>query len=189
MITYISVLRGINVGGKRKILMADLKKMYLSLGFQNITTYIQSGNVIFNYSKQADPDVIENKLQNAILKSFGYEVPVIIRNIEELQKIFTNNPFTKSEDFEIERLHLTFLDKKPTKENTDSLALVDISPDSYHIINKDVYIYCNGKAIDSMLTNKLFESKLKVRATNRNWKTITKLNEIIINQYAVNKYF
>ncbi|NQU33219.1 MAG: DUF1697 domain-containing protein [Bacteroidetes bacterium] len=182
MTTYISVLRGINVGGKRKILMADLKKLYLSLGFQNITTYIQSGNVIFDYPTSTDNENFENNIQEAILQLYGFDVPVIIRKSEELQQIFNSNPFIKTEDFDINKLHLTFLKKKPEKENIDGLALIDTSPGKYQIIDKDIYIYCNGRTIDSKLTNKLFENKLKVRATNRNWNTVTKLHELIINQ-------
>ncbi|MDT0685080.1 DUF1697 domain-containing protein [Autumnicola psychrophila] len=94
MESKIAILRGINVGGKRKILMADLRDLCGELEMDNVKTYIQSGNIIFN-SAGRNP-ILENKLERAIMKKFRFEVPVIVRTLEELQEIVDQNPFYTS---------------------------------------------------------------------------------------------
>ena len=100
---YISILRGINVGGKRKILMSDLKELYQSLGFEDIQTYIQSGNVIFNSA--LDKNEISIQIEKAVFEKYGFEVPVIIRTKEELQKIQSSNPFVESKNNKAELIN------------------------------------------------------------------------------------
>ena len=175
MTKHISILRGINVGGKRKILMADLKKLYAKLGFKNVISYIQSGNVIFE-AKENDQAKIEAKIYKAIKKAYDFEVPVVVRSAEEIAQIISNNPFTsKSEE---ESLHLTFLKEIPLDGNLEKIATYDYPPDKFKIVGKDVYIFCVGKYHKSKLTNNFFEKKLKVGATTRNWKTVNKLLEL-----------
>lgn len=178
MTRYISILRGINVGGKRKMLMTDLKKLYGDLGFSNVVTYIQSGNVIFDLGTKESSIQIADKIEQSISHKYGFEVPVIVRTIPELQQSFKSNPFLISQGVEIERLCLTFLKSLPSEEKLKSLVGLDFHPDKFKIIDKDVFIYYSGKSRDSKLTNNLFEKKLKVSATTRNWKTVRKLVEL-----------
>ena len=175
--TYISILRGINVGGKRKILMTDLKKLYTQLGFTDIVTYIQSGNVIFN-SKEKNVPKLESSIKNKILEVFGYDVPVIIRSVAELKEIINNNPFKDIEGSTSEKLYITFLSKEPEERNEINLANYDLKGDEFKIVRKNVFICLKGKASDSKITNNLLEQKLKVTATTRNWKTTEKLLEL-----------
>ncbi len=177
MTKYISILRGINVGGKRKILMADFKKLIQDLGFTNIHTYIQSGNVIFNSHKIENDDTISHNIEQLISKTFGFGVPVIVRTVDEIKQSISNNPFLKDND-DFERLHLTFLKEKPTSDKLEKIKSYDYSPDKFEIKNKDIYIFCSGKYSKSKLTNKFFEDKLKITATTRNWKTVNKLYEM-----------
>lgn len=177
METKIAILRGINVGGKRKVLMADLKELMETIGYQNIQTYIQSGNLIFNGGDKLENKGIEQEIENAILKKFSFEVPVIVLSAEEIENAVANNPFYKA-DADINKLHLTFLNEMPNK---DKLALVesfDHSPDQFKIIGKNAFIYCEDSYHKSKLTNDFFEKKLKVKATTRNWKTVLKLWEL-----------
>lgn len=163
------------MGGKRRILMADLKEMFSDLGFTDISTYIQSGNVIF---KSEDKDrELEARLEKTIKESFGYDVPVIVRSAGELEKAISNNPFYKSHA-DLQKLHLTFLQQKPSEENKKQIASFGSEFDKFVIDEKDVFIYCEGKYHESKLTNNFFERKLKVGATTRNWKTVLKLNEL-----------
>ena len=178
MTKYISILRGINVGGKRKILMSDLKKLYSDLGFSNIITYIQSGNVIFDTNSIDNIVDLESKIEQSITSTFGFDVPVIVRTVPELQRSIAANPFLKKQDVEVERLCLTFLKDLPASEKQDSLTKIDFHPDKFEIIDKDVFIFCHGKYSQSKLTNNLIENKLKVGATTRNWKTVCKLFEL-----------
>lgn len=173
----IAILRGINVGGKRKILMADLKSMFEKMKFSNVSTYIQSGNVFFDVEKGFDNRDLGQKIENAIEKEFGFEVPVIVRTPKEIDSAINQNPFN-NDDTDIVHLHLTFLNEEPTTENQEKAESYNYEPDKFEIKGKDVFIYCEGKYHQSKLTNIFFEKKLKVNATTRNWKTVLKLSEL-----------
>ena len=181
MAKYISILRGINVGGNRKILMDDLKSLFEKLEFSNVHTYIQSGNVIFDSDQKRSNADLEQKIQQAIAETFGFDVPVIIRTSEEMTISIANNPFWKAKDAEIDRLHLTFLKELPSKEQFDKLKALSFNPDRFEIIGKDVFLFCSAGYSDSKLTNQFLENKLGTTATTRNWKTIIKLQEIILS--------
>ena len=176
MQTYIAILRGINVGGKKIIKMTDLVKLFDNLGYFNIRTYIQSGNVIF----EADDDkyLIHGYLEQSIMETFGFEVPLILISKNELQELIDKNPFIKNTISEIDNLHATFLNTFPDALNIKGLETIDFSPDKFMIIDKCLYLKCSGKYSDSKLTNTFIEKKLKVRATTRNWKTVMKLIEL-----------
>lgn len=174
-VKYISVLRGINVGGKRKILMADLKKMYAELGFENCISYIQSGNLIFESTKLSNTE-LGSKIEDAIAEKFGFTVPVIVRTSDEWEQSVQANPYADSH--EKESLCLTFLNETPKAELTAVISELNFEPDSFQIIDKDVFIYCPGKYHQTKLSNQFFESKLKVKATTRNWNTVLKLLEL-----------
>lgn len=172
----VAILRGINVGGKRKILMSDLKSLCEKMEFENVTTYIQSGNVIFESDKPNHE--LENALEKAIAEKFGFDVPVIIRTKEEFEKAIRSNPFFY-EDSDIGQLHLTFLKEEPSQEQQQELATYNYVPDKFKHVNKEVFIFCEGKYHKSKLSNNFFEKKLKVGATTRNWKTVLKLWELL----------
>jgi uncharacterized protein (DUF1697 family) len=177
MNTFVAILRGINVGGKRMIKMEALKQLFASLGFSKIETYIQSGNVFFQCKK-----ISEEKLAATIAKEiesvFAFDVPTIVKNVDELKQIITNNPFTKDKNKQVEFLHVTFLAITPTKENVDAITKLSFGDDAFAIINKAVYLYCPNSYSNSKLTNGFFENKLKVIATTRNWKTCNELVSI-----------
>lgn len=173
---YISILRGINVGGKRKIIMAELKSLYIDLGFSDVVTYIQSGNVIFK-SKQNNITSLESKIENAILEKYGFSVPVIVISQNEFEKCVSLNPFVQ-ESVELNRLHVTFLKEQPKNILVDEFNKLKFENDQFKIMGKFVYLFCPIKYSDSKLTNNLFEKKLKVVATTRSWKTLIKILEI-----------
>jgi len=174
----IAILRGINVGGKRKILMADLKLLFQNLGFSNISSYIQSGNVIFIDDNGLNDLDIAKQIEHAITAKYKFDVPVIIRSSKEIAKAVKKNPFYKKNAEDISQLHLTFLNEKPTKENLTKIESYNYEPDKFVIIGKEVFIFCADKYHQSKLTNNFFEKKLKVSATTRNWKTVLKLVEL-----------
>ncbi len=175
MTKYIALLRGINVGGKRKILMKDLKLLFKNLGFKNISTYIQTGNVFFSSEKTKKE--ISPKIKTEIFKQFAFNVPVIIRTTKEMNTAFLSNPFVKRHA--LEKLHLTFLNQSPTQEKIKALKeLTSKSPDQFEIIGKNAFILCQDKYHKSKLSNSFFEKKLNVTTTTRNWKTLAKLVEL-----------
>lgn len=172
MPTYISILRGINVSGQKKIKMADLKKLYQSLGFENVQTYIQSGNIVFE-SKETSVIELQTIIFDAIQKHYGFEVPNIILKPEEVEVALKNNPFK-----EIEKMYFTFLAEEPTKENIKKLYTYSFDEEYYELIDKVIYFHCPNGAGRAKMSNNFFENKLRVMATSRNLNTTKKLLEM-----------
>lgn len=181
MARYISILRGINVGGNRKILMADLKNLYEKLEFSNVQTYIQSGNVIFESDRHDSNAELEQLIQQATSETLKFDVPVIVRTAQEMAESIANNPFWNEKDADIDRLHLTFLKEMPTPEKLEKIKTMAFPPDKYEIIGKEIFIFCSAGYSDSKLTNQFFENKLGIPATTRNWKTVMKLHELALS--------
>jgi len=179
MTKYISILRGINVGSGRKVPMADLKKLCENLGLQNVQTYIQSGNVVFELPKTENVSELETRLQKAFTQAFGFDIPVLVRTAEEWAESIAQNPFLKEENVDIDRLHLTCLKELPATVLLEKIRTIQYPPDRYEIIGRDVFIFCAAGYGTSKLVNSFFESKLKTPATTRNWKTVMKLHEMI----------
>lgn len=171
---YISMLRGINVSGQKKIIMEGLKKLYESLGFKKVQTYIQSGNVIFQ-STEADSSSVIQKIEKKITKVYGFEVSVLIRTPKELCQVIARIPFTKQE---AEKSYVTFLSDVPVEVPTDEINKAKNSSEKFKIIGKEIYFYCPTGYGKTKLSNNFFEKKLKLSATTRNWNTVNKLLEI-----------
>ncbi|MCU4174077.1 DUF1697 domain-containing protein [Carboxylicivirga sp. N1Y90] len=178
MTKYIALLRGINVGGKRKILMADLKELFKNMGYSDISTYIQSGNVVFSSTKKESNVNLADKIEKAILKKFGFEVPVMVRTAQEFKSLLESNPYYKNASSDVDRLHLTLLKEEPALEAINKLKQVDVGDDEFEIVGSSVFLYSTKQYRDTKLGNNFFEKKLKVGATTRNWKTILKLVEL-----------
>jgi uncharacterized protein (DUF1697 family) len=172
MATYISILRGINVSGQKLIRMEDLKSLYEGLGFRNVRTYIQSGNVIFNSDLNSPIPEISRKIAKAIEEKYFFLVPVIIRTAHEMNRIHSSNPFLKEAGIDNEKLHVTFLEEAPALADISALQNFNYPPDRFIINGKEIYLYCPGGYGNTKLSNTFFEKKLHVQATTRNWKTV-----------------
>ena len=175
---YISILRGINVSGQKKIKMIDLKSLYKELGFQNVLTYIQSGNVIFDSIDKNKTDLKE-KIENAIEVNYKFHVPVEIRTNREMSKIIENCPFGSIDLVESgTKVLLSFLSSNPSKANVNDVLKHVVSPEQLVIKGKEAYLYCPNGYGKSKLSNNFLEKKLGVKATTRNWKSVHKLYEL-----------
>ena len=190
MQTYISILRGINVGGKKSVKMDVLRKIYVDLGFQNVQTYIQSGNVVFCSENSSTQD-LAIKIAEKILETFAFDVPIIILTLQELQEVIKNNPFLveiiennqkenqqeNQQDSQKDKIHfhITFLSEIPEKALFDKIKENIYQKDEFSLLGKSIYLYCPDSYSNSKLTNGFFETKLKVIATTRNWKTSLEL--------------
>jgi len=174
---YVALLRGINVSGKRKILMKDLRTLCENNNLKNVETYIQSGNVFFTSASKAQN--LEKKIKKMILDSYGFDVPVIVRTKEEMKEVVNSNPFLNEVGDAIERLYVTFLGQSPELEKVDLFNKLSFNKDKFQIEKSHVYINYETKASQSKLTNNLLESKLKVSCTSRNWKTTLKILEML----------
>jgi len=174
----VAILRGINVGGKRKILMKDLTDVFIQIGFKDVKSYIQSGNIIFSCTKNYSHEQLSLLLEQKILNKFGFDVPVIIRDKDELYGLIKNNPYYNTKA-DLDKLYVTLLQELPNHESLKVIETINHSPDLFSINDTNIYICCNGKYHQSKLSNTFFEKKLCVKATTRNWKTLMKLYEMI----------
>ena len=172
MSTYISLLRGINVSGQKKILMADLKALYEELGFINVQTYIQSGNVVFG-CKETTPTQLQKIIFNKIKSHYGFEVPNLILTPNEVEEALNNNPYQ-----DIEKPYFTFLSENPLQENIDALNSISFENEFFELKGNVLYAHYPNGAGRAKMTNNLIERKLNVKATTRNLNTTKKLLEM-----------
>jgi uncharacterized protein (DUF1697 family) len=174
MATYISILRGINVSGSKVIKMDALRKTFEALGFKNVQTYIQSGNIVFQ-CKQSKTESLEKKIHQQIETTFGFDVATMVLEVDYLKTIIKKNPFIKDKSKDVARMHVTFLSAIPTKELHDKIKMGDYKEDEFILIGKAIYLHVPISYGNSKLSNNFFENKLKVAATTRNWKTVNEL--------------
>lgn len=176
MTTYISILRGINVGSSKRIKMEDLRNLYSRLNMQSVKTYIQSGNVVFN-SDNSNSSLLKAKIEEEIRSSFGLDVKVIIRTKHEFKNLIKKCPF-KEED--INHIYVTFLPENPSENLIKAINFDDIKnkTDKIFFNRKEIYIFLPGGYGRTKLNNNYFEKKLGMSATTRNWKTVNKLMDI-----------
>ena len=174
MATQLALLRGINVGGKNSLPMVDLAAMFESAGCTKVRTFIQSGNVTFT----AAPKVcagLSGAIAAQIMKKYGYRIPVILRTVKQLRDAVAANPFPGEE----ERLHLMFLQVKPNARLVATLDANRSSPDRFLVRGAEIYLHLPNGAGQSKLTNAWFDSRLSTVSTLRNWRTVTKLLELM----------
>jgi uncharacterized protein (DUF1697 family) len=176
METYIALLRGINVSGQKMIKMTDLTALLSEINFQNIRTYIQSGNLIFEYPA-TDQKELTGLIERKILHQYKFDVPVVIRHKTDLLKIKEYNPFLKRNE-NIDKLHVTFLDNEPSNDLIEKAKETAGSSDEFEVIGREVFVFCPDGYGNTKLNNTFFEKKFKTKATTRNWKTVVKLGEI-----------
>lgn len=179
MIKYVSILRGINVSGQKIIKMDALKKMYENLGFQNIQTYVQSGNAIFS-TNCTNIKELEKTISSQIEIEFGYKVPAIVLSTTKLETIISNNPFTKDYHQDTSAIYITFLAETPTSIDQESIMQKKHPNEEISFTTHAVYLYCPIGYGKTKLNNNFLESKLKVQATTRNWKTTTELLKLAV---------
>ena len=170
MNTYVALLRGINVGGHKKVTMTVLRDLLAKAGFQNVQTYIQSGNVIFQSSEKASE--LEKTIQNSILNHFGFEVSVIVKTNKEIQTILTNCPFSEAKKMES---YYIILNRIPETNLVEEAAKITYVNEEI-IIKKDcLYFYSSAGYGRTKFNMNTYERKLKVVCTSRNHKTMVKL--------------
>ncbi|MCW5518625.1 DUF1697 domain-containing protein [Aureitalea sp. L0-47] len=175
MYRYIALLRGINVGGHKKLPMAELRELLSSLGFRDVQTYIQSGNVTFRSSSEASAEELQDTFQKAILQKYGWQVPVLVKKPTEIEEFLNNCPFPKEKK---EKSYFTLLFKPPSTENIETTLSYQYPNEEYHITPQCVYFYCSTGYGRAKLSGNFFENKLKVTVTARNYRTMMKLLEL-----------
>lgn len=171
--TYVALLRGINLGARNKISMAGLRELFAGLGAEDVTTYVQSGNVVFKAAIPARE--LAGAIETEIKRDLSLDVAVLLRTRTELAAIVERNPFGGSEAKE---LHVTFLADRPQAARAAQLDPQRSHPDEFRVVGREVYLRCPNGYGRSKLTNAYFEKQLALVATTRNWNTVTKLAEL-----------
>lgn len=174
MPTYIALLRGINVSGQKKIKMSELKELIKSQGFDNVQTYIQSGNLIFSYT-ETEPQVLESKIKTAIAKAYGYDVEVFVTDRHEFLSIVESSPYSDDDRTDLKQLYYVFLMDPPDQEEAKKLNSETYAGEEFLITERCIFLNCFGGYGKAKCNNNFFEQRLNIRATTRNYNTVKTL--------------
>jgi uncharacterized protein (DUF1697 family) len=162
--------------------MTDLAVLYKNLGFKDVATYIQSGNVIFSCDAELKVRDISLKIEREINKRYNYDVPVLIRTVKEMKKLISVNPFLTEKKFDPAKMAVMFFYEKSSEAQIQKVINIDYPPDKFKIIGGEIFIYCpNGFGKTKLYTN-FFEKKMGAVGTARNWKTVNTLLNIVENR-------
>lgn len=176
MKTYVALLRGINVGGKRRLPMKELVGLFEDVGALEVRTYIQSGNVVFAPGSTSVAE-LQSELERAIEARFGFDVPVVMRTVEALREAVSHNPFVAT-GADPRHLHMGFLADAPTDGAVASLDPARSDVDSFRVLGAEVHLHVPGGMGRTKLTTDWFDRRLGTTMTVRNWRTVHKLIEI-----------
>jgi uncharacterized protein (DUF1697 family) len=167
---WIALLRGINVGGKNKVPMADLRRLVEEAGATSVATYIQSGNIVFTHPS-SDRVALRAQLEAVVQSESGVSSVIVLRSFVELAKVARAKPFGADNT----NTHVSFLERKPSVAAVRSVAGLAIAPDEIKVVGSDAFLYYPNGVSGSRLTGPLLERRLGVPGTARNWRTVTQL--------------
>jgi uncharacterized protein (DUF1697 family) len=174
---HVALLRGINVGGKNMLPMKELASLFAEAGCADVTTYIQSGNVLFSANGKVVAGLAAT-ISHQIDERFGVRVPVVLRSATELMAAIKNNPFLQA-GAEEDSLHVYFLAGVPDAKDVTGLDAARSAPDTFAVVGREIYLQLPNGMARTKLTNAYFDSKLRTVSTARNWRTILKLAELL----------
>jgi uncharacterized protein (DUF1697 family) len=175
--TYVALPRGINLGARNKISMADLRALFVALGHEEVATHLQSGNVIFRSPGGGKAADLIAAIERRIKRDLALDVTVLLRSKAQLAKIQAGNPFAgRTKD--PTKLHVTLLADTPDRARVRDLDPKAGGPDEFRVVGREVYLHCPNGYGKSKLSNAYFEKQLGVVATTRNWRTVAKLAEL-----------
>jgi uncharacterized protein (DUF1697 family) len=175
MARYVALLRGINLGSHNKVAMPALRSLVEGLGYDDVTTYIQSGNVVL--TSPASAAKVASAIREAIDKEFGLDVAVVVRTRQQLKKVVDGNPFSKKAK-DAGHLHVVFFADKPKAADVKALTSADWGHDEVAVKGTEAYLHLPNGYGRAKLNNMLVEKQLGVAATTRNWRTTTKLLDL-----------
>ena len=174
MAKYIALLKAINVGG-HTVKMDHLKKLFEKMGFENVETFIASGNVVFE-TKSQSVDSIKKKIETELEKSLGYKVATFIRTTKELKEIAEHKPFTEFDlNDEQNSLYIGFLDNQPNKDSQKKILALSDKANEFYFNKTELYWLCRKNFSASGITGKTLEKALGMETTIRNSTTIRKM--------------
>ena len=171
-VTSVAFLRGVNVGGHRKIAMNDLKQWLLEAGFSKVATYIQSGNVALEHPAGLD---VATAVRRALAEHPDGDVPVVVRTSDEVLRVEASNPYP---DADHTRLHVAFLAKAPEEAALSAALERSWQPEEFRVVGRDVYLFLPAGMGRSTMVPRLGIIK---GATTRNWNTVLSLADLVRN--------
>jgi uncharacterized protein (DUF1697 family) len=171
--TYVCMLRAVNVGGTT-VKMDRLRELFAGLGYSSVSTYIQSGNVLF--TTPGRPADLGRAIEQRITEELGISLNAVLRSRAQLAQVVGANPFIPL-GADTAKLHVTFL-AGPPQTDASTTQLPNVAPDEFRIIGQEVYVHCPGGYGTTKLTNAFWERRLRIGATTRNWRTVNKLLEL-----------
>lgn len=172
MRTYLAFLRGINVGGYRPLKMEELREMFTLMGFKNVSTYIQSGNVMFDADKGPDR-LLARQLHQRIQETFEYDVPVFVREQSLVEEIHTEFPF---EDRKGWIGYVTFLEQEPSQKQIETLLEINSDIEQLQVRRREIFSHVDKETTTKpVFSNSFIESKCKMSATTRNLRTLERI--------------
>lgn len=170
--TLVSMLRGVNVAGQNMLKMSKLAELYESLGFKNVRTYLQSGNVVFSHNS-GEPAKVATKIEKALAQRLALDVTVFLRTSQDMGGVVAKNPFRHQK-----MIYITFLRTKPENVPMDKLNSVRGPGEEFRIIDREVFLYLPNGSGRTKLSNNHLEKTIGLPATTRNWNTVTALAEM-----------
>jgi uncharacterized protein (DUF1697 family) len=173
---YLALLRGVNIGGANQMKMDDLKAVFSELGFENVKSYINSGNLAFNAKKTAETKLID-KIETAVEAKFGRRIHVMVREQKDIERIIKNNPFDGQYESH-KHMHVLFLKEPMPAEKAKQLQASALPGEHYEVRGREIYNHLPNGVAGSLLTKGFFEKKPVVPFTGRNWRTVEKLAEL-----------
>jgi len=173
--TWIALLRGINVGGNNILPMADLRDILAGLGHENVKTYIQSGNCIFD-NPSTDAELISDQLSDAIEKRFSFRPKVMCIGADRINSALENNPFPQDPEI-LKNLHMFFMTEKPKAIDDELLSSIQKEGEEYKYLNRVFYLYAPNGIWKSKIGARV-EKILGVPMTARNLRTVMKLQAL-----------
>lgn len=177
MTTYVALLRGINIGPHKRMKMERLRATCEALGFKNVRTYIQSGNIVCQAGKLSS-DAAARKIEAQIVKDFGFSADVIARTGDEMKQIVVGNPLLKEQGVDISKLHVVFFSEAPLSEAIKKLEAIVQAPDKVRHRGKEIYFYFPNGVSGSSIWKHNLDRVMGISGTMRNWRTVNTLHDM-----------
>jgi uncharacterized protein (DUF1697 family) len=174
---HVALLRAVNVGGRNRIAMAHLRELLEGLGYEGVRTHLQSGNAVFT-APGTPPERVAREIEDALAEQLALAARVLVRTEDELRRVVANNPLLDLAS-DPARLLVTFLSKAPDQEALSELAPADFEPDEFAAGEREIYAWHPEGVRATKLSNAFWERRLGVVATARNWRTVTRLLELM----------
>jgi len=179
--TFVALLRGINVSGRRAIPMGALRESCKALGLDDVRTYLQSGNLVVRAGGQR-PDELAARLRDAIAREFGHEVDVQALSARQWERVVGANPLRPATGARASLYHATFLSSSVPERRFRSLDLPASAGERAMMVGKVIYLYCPNGYGKTKLSNAFFEKAFQLSATTRNWRTILALRDMCMGR-------